>query len=312
MILSVSRRTDIPMYYSDWFFNRLEEGFLYVGNPMNSHQVSKLILSPRTVELMVFWTKNPEPMLGRLLELQRIPYYIQVTLTGYGRDVEPGLQDKRRLIQIFCETAKLVGRDRMVWRYDPIFVSRRYPEAYHYHAFLEIAKGICGCTDGVVISFLDLYGKTERNMRGIGVEKLDEAGMRRIGKGLAEIAGTYGMTVTSCSEKMDLSDVGIGSASCIDPARVERILGGPVKYKKDRNQRPECGCMESADVGAYDTCPCGCAYCYANNGQNAVKRRREAYDAHSPMLCRKLQEGDKVTLRESHLARLYLPAGAGL
>ena len=109
MILSVSRRTDIPQYYSDWFFNRMKEGFLYVKNPMNSHQVSKIILSPDLVDLVVFWTKNPAPMMRRIGELGEIPYYIQFTLTGYGRDIEPGLPDKHELIRIFRDGTTWCG-----------------------------------------------------------------------------------------------------------------------------------------------------------------------------------------------------------
>ena len=129
MILSVSRRTDIPQYYSDWFFNRMKEGFLYVKNPMNSHQVSKIMLSPDLVDLVVFWTKNPAPMMRRIGELGEIPYYIQFTLTGYGRDIEPGLPDKHELIRIFRETAETAGRDRMGWRYDPVRLKRLQKES---------------------------------------------------------------------------------------------------------------------------------------------------------------------------------------
>lgn len=299
MILSVSRRTDIPQYCSDWFFNRMKEGFLYVKNPMNSHQVSKILLSADLVEFVVFWTKNPAPMMGRIGELKNIPYYIQFTLTGYGRDIEPGLLDKRELIRIFTDTAGAVGKDRMVWRYDPVFCSERYPEEYHFHAFEEIAKGICGCTDQVIISFLDRYGKTNRNMRGIPVTEADEAAMRRMGGAFAQIAAKYGMKTTSCAETADLSGVGVGHASCVDPARIGRITGLTVKGKKDKNQRPECGCIESVETGAYDTCLCGCKYCYANDSAAAVGRRCALYDANAPLLCGRLEEGDRITVRRA-------------
>lgn len=297
MILSVSRRTDIPQYYSDWFYNRMQEGFLYVKNPMNCHQVSRIALSAGLVEFVVFWTKNPAPMMGRIGELGDIPYYIQFTLTGYGRDIEPGLPDKRQLIKTFCETSAVAGSDRMVWRYDPVFCSERYPAEYHFHAFEEIAKGICGCTDQVIISFLDIYGKTKRNMRGISVQELNEAGMRNIGRGFAEIAARYGMRVKSCAEKADLSCVGIGHANCVDPVRIERITGSPLRAKKDKNQRAECGCVESVETGAYDTCQCGCKYCYANDSLAAVARQSAQYDVNSPLLCGRIEKGDRITER---------------
>ena len=160
MILSVSRRTDIPQFYSDWFFDRMKAGFLCVRNPMNSRQVSRIDLSPDLVDCVAFWTKNPAPMMGRIGELGKIPYYIQFTLTGYGRDIEPGLPDKRQLIEIFRETAELAGAKRLVWRYDPIFFNEKYTKAYHCRAFCEIARGLSGFSETAVISFLDIYGKT--------------------------------------------------------------------------------------------------------------------------------------------------------
>lgn len=299
MILSVSRRTDIPQYYSDWFFNRMKEGFLYVKNPMNSHQVSRIELSPDLVDLVVFWTKNPEPMMKRIDELGEIPYYIQFTLTGYGRGMEPGLPDKRELIRIFRETAETAGRNRMVWRYDPVLLNERYPAEYHFRAFEAIAEGICGCTDKVVISFLDCYGKTKRNMREIPLETPDTETMKRMGETFVKTAERFGMRVESCAEAVDLSDVGIRHGSCIDPAMAEQILGVPIHVKKDKNQRPVCGCVESVETGAYDTCLCGCKYCYANDSEEAVKRRRAVYDADSPLLCGTVEEGDRITVRRT-------------
>lgn len=299
MILSVSRRTDIPQYYSDWFFNRMKEGFLYVKNPMNSHQVSRIELSPDLVDLVVFWTKNPEPMMKRIDELGEIPYYIQFTLTGYGRGMEPGLPDKRELIRIFRETAETAGRNRMVWRYDPVLLNERYPAEYHFRAFEAIAEGICGCTDKVVISFLDCYGKTKRNMRGIPLETPDTETMKRMGETFVKTAERFGMRVESFAEAVDLSDVGIRHGSCIDPAMAEQILGVPIHVKKDKNQRPVCGCVESVETGAYDTCLCGCKYCYANDSEEAVKRRRAVYDADSPLLCGTVEEGDRITVRRT-------------
>ncbi len=303
MILSVSRRTDIPQFYPDWFFNRLEEGFLYVKNPMNSRQISRIDLSPEQVELIVFWTKNPEPMLGQIRKLGKIPCYIQFTLTGYGRDMEPGLPDKRRLIKIFRKTAEQIGMERMVWRYDPIFVTERYPAEYHLRAFEEIARSLCGFTNKVVISFLDMYGKTVRNMRGIKLQEMDADKMLDISRRLAAIAGTYGLRIEACSEKTDLSPAGVLGGSCIDPVMVEQILKSPVRRKKDKNQRLECGCLESVEVGAYDTCLCGCRYCYANDSQAAVMRQRALYDVHSPLLCGRVEDGDRITERKARRLR---------
>lgn len=303
MILSVSRRTDIPRFYSDWFFERIKEGFLYVRNPMNSRQISRIDLSPEQVELIVFWTKDPSPMLGRLSELNSIPCYLQFTLTGYGRDVEPGLPNKQELIRVFKEFSKVLGPDRMVWRYDPIFINDRYEEAYHLRAFEQIAREFKGHTNKVVISFLDWYGKTARNMKGIKAEEMTEERMLNISRAMAEIAGSCHMRMEACAETADLSQAGVSRGSCIDPVMVEKILGVPIKEKKDKNQRAECGCLESVEVGAYDTCLMGCRYCYANDSQLSVERKTALYDVHSPLLCGRVEDGDKITERKAALIR---------
>lgn len=304
MILSVSRRTDIPQFYSEWFFKRLKERFLYVKNPMNSHQISRIDLSPKQVELIVFWTKNPEPMLNRLHELGEIPCIIQFTLTGYGRDIEPGVPDKRTLIEVFKKTARQVGGDCMVWRYDPIFVNDRYSMEYHLHAFEEIARSLHGYTQKAVISFLDMYGKTVRNMRGIQIKDLADQKMFEMSKRLSRIADTYGLRIEACGEKTDLSSAGICPGSCIDPVMMEQILHSPIRHRKDKNQRKECGCLESVEVGTYDTCLCGCRYCYANDSKAAIERQRAWYDVHSPLLCGRVDMKDRITDRKTRLIRV--------
>lgn len=265
MILSVSRRTDIPNYYSDWFLNRIKAGYLYVRNPINPHQISRISLSPEVVDCIVFWTKNPKPMLGRLDELKDYPFYFQFTLTGYGRDVEPGLPDKRTgLIPVFRELSDRIGSSRVIWRYDPILFNGRYTPQYHRKAFREIAESLRGYTDRVVISFLDMYAKIEKNMERLKAAELPEKELLALAEKLAQIAESNGMTIESCAERMDLQKQGIRHGSCIDRKRIEQLTGCRLKVSKDRNQRPECGCIESVEVGVYDTCLNGCSYCYAN------------------------------------------------
>ena len=181
VILSVSRRTDIPNYYSEWLARRFREGFLCVRNPMDHYQVSRINLSPEVIDCIVFWTKNPVPMFPYLDEFSRYMYYFQFTLTGYGREIEPGLPDKKKvLIPAFRELADRIGKERMVWRYDPVFLSDRYTLDYHVKAFAQIAEALAGKTQRVVISFLDDYDKTKRNMKGYGIRDLTEEKMRRL------------------------------------------------------------------------------------------------------------------------------------
>ena len=299
MILSVSRRTDIPNYYSDWFYNRIQEGFLYVRNPMNAHQISKIDLSPELVDCIVFWTKNPTVMLERLDELKEYQYYFQFTLTGYGKDVEPGLPDKREvLIPTFQKLSEKVGSQKVIWRYDPIFLSTRYTVDYHLKAFEEIANSLSGCTRKVIISFIDLYAKTQRNTAGLQIKNFSDGDMIELAKQLVDISGKYEMEVESCAESIDLSSVGVKHGSCIDKNLIEEIIGCKLIVGKDKNQRAECGCYESVEIGAYNTCKNGCRYCYANFNDAMVNDSVKAYDVKSPLLCGNIVLEDKITERK--------------
>ena len=299
MILSVSRRTDVPNYYSDWFYNRIKEGFLYVRNPMNAHQISRIDLSPEVVDCIVFWTKNPTNMLGRLDELKDYQYYFQFTLTGYGREVEPGLPDKRKvLIPTFQKLSEKVGAQKVIWRYDPIFMSRQYTPDYHLKAFEEIAHSLTGYTKKVVISFVDLYAKTQRNTAGLQIENLSDQDLVELAKQLVSIAGRCGMEVESCAELINLQSVGVKHGSCIDKKLIEEIIGCKLIVDKDKNQRAECGCYESVEVGTYNTCKNGCRYCYANFNDAMVNESVKAYDVNSPLLCGTVGSDDKITERK--------------
>ena len=299
MILSVSRRTDIPNYYSDWFINRIKEGFLYVRNPMNAHQISKISLSPEVVDCIVFWTKNPAGMIGKLDALKEYMYYFQFTLTGYGKDIEPNLPNKRDdLISTFITLSEKIGKERVVWRYDPILINERYTADYHVKAFEEIAGKLAGHTEKVIISFVDLYEKAKRNMAGLNIQIMTGAEMMDLAGKMAEAASKYGLAIESCAEQLDLQAVGIGHGSCIDKKLIERLTGCKLAVGKDKNQREECGCFESVEVGTYNTCLNGCKYCYANFSDKKVGDNAALYSADSPMLCGSVGPNDKLTVRE--------------
>lgn len=299
MILSVSRRTDVPNYYSDWFINRLKEGFLYVRNPMNIHQISRINLSPEVVDCIVFWTKNPANMLGKLEYLQDYAYYFQFTLTGYGRDMEPNLPEKRKeLIPAFQKLSEKIGKEKVIWRYDPILLSDKYTADYHLKAFEEIAGNLAGYTEKAVISFVDLYEKTWRNTRGLGIRLATEKEMMGLAAEMAQIASKYNLEIESCAEQWDFQKVGIQRGSCIDKKLIERIIGCRLTGQKDKNQRKECGCFESVEVGAYNTCLNGCRYCYANFSDEKVKENIKLYRQDAPLLCGNIGPDDKITDRK--------------
>ena len=299
MILSVSRRTDIPNYYSEWFMNRLREGFLYVRNPMNPHQISRIELSPQVVECIVFWTKNPANMMERLEQLQNYTYYFQFTLTGYGKDIESNLPDKRtELIPIFQNLSKAIGKERVIWRYDPILISKKYTIDYHIKTFREIAEHLTGYTEKVVISFIDLYEKTKRNTEELAMKEMTREDQIYLAREMAQIASKHHLCIETCAEQIDLQDIGIGHGCCIDQKLIERLLGCKLNGGKDKNQRKECGCLESIEVGTYNTCLNGCKYCYANFSDKKVKENVKLYNVDAPLLCGNVDLGDKITDRK--------------
>ena len=300
MILSVSRRTDIPSYYSEWFFERLKEGFVYTRNPMNPKQISRLELSPETIDCIVFWTKNPEPMLARLSELAPYPYYFQFTLTSYGTDVEANVPHKREvMLPVFQKLSSEIGSKRVIWRYDPILFTKKYSPEYHVKAFRQMAEALRGYTEKCVISFVDTYAKNKKNMQALGVYELPQGESEQFAKELCGIAGENGMVMASCAEQIDLAHCGIAHNACIDKTLIEEIIGCKLRGAQDKNQRGECRCMESIDIGTYHTCGNGCVYCYANHSEAQVKGNLRMYDVHSPILCGKIGEEDKVTERKA-------------
>ena len=302
MLLSVSRRTDIPSCNSEWFYNRIKAGFVCVRNPMNYRQVSEVRLTPDLIDCIIFWTKNPTPMMERLDELKDYAYYFQFTLTGYGRDVERNLPDKRMvLIPAFQNLSDRIGRERVIWRYDPIFFSDRYTREYHLNAFRCIAEALRGYTEKCVISFVDIYPKNRKNMERLSYRVPDEREIRKFAKELNEIAGRNGIAVASCAEKMDLEDCGIVHNRCIDRELIERITGRRLNVNRDKNQRAECGCAASVDIGTYNTCGNGCVYCYANHSASSVESNLLKYDPASPILCGQIEEKDVIKVKDVRL-----------
>lgn len=296
MVISASRRTDIPAYFSDWFFQRLKEGYALVRNPVSFHKISRVSLALSDVDCFVFWTKNPASMLPRLGELAGYNYYFQFTLTPYGRDIEPGLPPRREFIDTFKKLSDMIGPERVIWRYDPILLSEKYSLDFHEENFAEMAENLKGCTEKCVISFIDMYSRIEKNMSKLGARALSDGEKRDIAARLFKAAFACGIKMETCAEQIELSDLGIGHASCIDPRLISRVTGMPFAAPKDRSQRPACGCAESVDIGAYGTCRSGCGYCYA--GGITGERSREAYDKHSPLLCSSVDEGDEVAERK--------------
>jgi len=293
MIISASRRTDIPAFYTEWFFNRINEGFALVRNPMNNSQIRNVSLKVDDVDCIVFWTKNPQAIIPRLDTLNQYHYYFQFTLNPYERDIETSLPDKTELMDTFRRLSDKLGAHRVIWRYDPILLNEKYTVAYHVEHFGKMAHTFKGYTEKATISFIDFYSKIERAMSNLNIEKINSETKHNLAKQFAAIARENSLVIDTCAEDIELSPYGITHARCIDAALIEKMTGYPIDVKKDKSQRPECGCAASVDIGAYNTCRHGCLYCYANSNQSVVLKNMEAHNKLSPLLIGEYLETDE-------------------
>ena len=275
-IISASRRTDIPAFFADWFMSRVREGHFYRINPFNTGQVKGVSLAPEDVDAIVFWSKNPRPLMEHLEELDRrgYRYYFQFTLNPYGPVFEPYLPTLAERLAAFRELAGRIGANKVVWRYDPVILSSETPVEWHLERISAMAEELSGKTDRLVFSFLDFYGKVKNRLKELerryGIRLYDIAAadnrdkMLSFAAGLKQIGENNGMEVLSCAEQEEFREAGIGHGSCIDGSLIRDLFGVDRTFARDKNQRGECLCVESVDMGMYNTCSFQCAYCYAN------------------------------------------------
>lgn len=296
MIISASRRTDIPRFYFDWFLNRLKEGYVLVRNPMNPAQVSRIALNKNTLDFIVFWSKNPEPMLPFLDKLTPYPYYIQFTLNPYEGDIESNLPPKGHLLNTFKKLADTIGADKMVWRYSPVLLNEKYTPDFHIQAFENLARALNGYTNRCHLSFLDMYAKIERNMAKSGVREGTLQEQQTLAAAFKKTAFNNNMAIGACGN-VDLKRTGLNPSVCIDGALIEKLTGMQLNLKKDKNQRDTCYCTSSIDIGTYNTCLSGCTYCYANHGTKSIRKKANRYDPLSPILCDSVKPTDKIIER---------------
>lgn len=294
MIIQTGMRTDIPAFYSKWFLNRIKEGYVCVRNPYNPKQVTKYSLSPEVVDLIAFCTKNPLPMLPFLEELKPYGQYWFVTITPYGRDIEPNVPDKETVMEGFKELSDVVGADSMGWRYDPIFIDKKHYVEWHISEFEKMAAILAGYTKTCVISFIDIYKKVERNFPEAKSVRAEDMAM--LVKAFVKIASKYGMVLKPCAEREDLAKYGADCSGCMTVHTFETALHSRLEVpKRKKNQRNgECACLLGTDIGAYDTCGHLCKYCYANVNSVLVKENMRKHNPASPFLIGGYMPGDIV------------------
>ncbi len=293
MIISASRRTDIPGFYSKWMINRFRAGYCCVPNPFNRNQVSYISLNPNDLDAVVFWTRNPKPLMKYLPELDDlgINYYFQYSILDYPRELDPKSPSLNAAQRTFKELSDLIGADRVIWRYDPIVFTKSTDTEYHIDKFSEIASELRNHTNRAVISIVDDYRKSRGRMNNLPTPEFElstegsiETLAPILAKTLSSICLSHDLEIESCSETIDLSTVGVPAGKCIDDELINRLFSNTLKRRKDKNQREQCGCNESRDIGMYDSCVFGCAYCYATQSFEKAASNLSEHDPNSPSL----------------------------
>lgn len=300
MIISASRRTDIPAFYSQWFFNRIKEVYVLVPNPFNTKMLSKVSLNPTIIDCIVFWTKNPTPMLDHLNELQDYKYYFQFTLNPYGEKLENNLPQINKRIDTFKRLSDKIGREKVIWRYDPILTNEEFNISFHQERFARIAYELKDHTEKCMLGFIDHYPHIRNATNEFKIQPLRKDEIENMAISFKSTIDNYpSIQLETCTVKVDLRHLGISSGMCIDKNLIERITGYPIIARKDKNQRAVCNCIESIDIGTYESCLNGCIYCYAIKGKyNNVAYNMQKHDRNSPLLIGHLSEDDIIKERE--------------
>jgi hypothetical protein len=294
MIVSVSRRTDIPSFYAKWFINRIREGYCTVPNPFNRKQVSRISLTPDDVDVIVFWTRNPKPLFPYLEELndRGYHYYFQYTLMNNPRILEQNKHNVDFSLNSFKQLVDKIGFQKVIWRYDPIVLSSITDVDFHIETYEYIASRLNEYTSRSVISILDNYVKANRRFKLLEKEQNIQFYdwehyshlFKEVLSQISQVARQYKMEMVSCAEVFDLESYGIHHGKCIDDDYITQVLGIEVTHKKDKAQREACGCVMSRDIGMYDTCLFGCQYCYATTNFEKAKENYRNHNPQSPSL----------------------------
>ncbi|MBN1416561.1 MAG: DUF1848 domain-containing protein [Bacteroidales bacterium] len=264
MIISASRRTDIPAFFGEWFIEKIDQGFIDVQNPYNKKLIRRVSLMPVDVDCIVFWTRNPKPFFKLLPLLQAYTYYFLFTLTPYGSELEPKVPEKEELVHTLCSLSEMIGKERVIWRYDPIIYTASLDTSYHIRAFETMTGKLMNHTQKCVISFLAPYRKTVCKLKNFNIRQPEMKEIALLLESFTDIGKKCGIEIASCASDMPLKDYGVMPNRCIDNELISKLTGKTLAHRKDKSQRISCGCHESIDIGTYNTCRYECLYCYAN------------------------------------------------
>lgn len=292
MILNVSGRCDIVAFYSKWFMNRYKEGYVDVRNPFYYHQISRIYFED--VDLIVFCTKNPTPIIPYLKEINK-PILFHVTLTPYKKDIEPNVPDKKEIIESIKQIVNIIGSDNFYLRYDPIVINEKYPISYHIKAFSKLCNLLSGYVKQIIISFVDDYKNVRNNYQVLNIKTLEPSDYETIGKEFSKIAKSNNMTVQTCFEEENLVKYGFIKKDCLD-MNLAFKLTGKTTFKKWKAR--DCNCVEMVDIGTYNCCRHFCKYCYANYDEKMVIENTKKHDPKSSLLIGHIEKEDIIKVRK--------------
>lgn len=290
MILSVSNRTDVVAFYSDWFMNRYNEGYIDVRNPFNEKLVNRIYFED--VDLILFCTKNPIPIIDKLKIINK-PIVFQVTLTPYKKDIEPNVPPKGEIIEAIKKISNIVGVDNLYVRYDPIFISDKYTINYHIKSFNKLCNYLNGYVKNIIVSFLEDYKNVRNNKDILKYKNLIMEDYKTIGINFSRSASKNNMTVQTCCEENNLVEYGFIKRDCISSELVFKLTGKIIKKWKER----KCGCVQMVDIGVYNSCRHFCKYCYANYDENKVLNNYEKHNKNYSLLVGELHSDDIIKKR---------------
>ena len=293
MIINTGGRTDTVQYYTEWLLHRFKEGYVLTRNPLFPGKVNQYELTPDKVDCVVFCSKNYKPILPRLNEItDRFNTYFHYTITAYGKDIEPGVPSIDESMETLAELPGMVGKQRIAWRYDPVFLTKEYTIERHRETFGWMAAKLAPYIDRCIFSFVEMYKKLEVNMPEL--LPLSEQDMDMLAQGLGAIADKYGIFIQTCGTNGDFTRYNIHSSGCMTLDILGRANGIVFKDRKHKGMRQGCHCIESRDIGAYDTCMNGCKYCYANKNPQKAFDNFKLHDPESPLLLGAVKPEDTV------------------
>lgn len=295
MILFVSGRCDIPAFYSEWFYHRLCSGFVDVRNPYDPHQISRIPLTANHIDAVLFCTKNPIPMLPRLNEIT-LPYLFHITITPYHHDIEPNIPDKSMIIQAVQTLSNIIGKQRVILRYDPVLLNKRYTVEYHQKAFAKLIEQLAPYIGTVIFSFIDIYKNTVAHADALQLHPINNSEMIQLAKAFSDCIKPYHIPLQTCAENIDLSAYGIKNGACISKEMMDRLLQRPYDPPSGPAIR-NCNCLPTVDIGDYNACQHYCKYCYANYDEKAVSKRCLMHDPNASVLLGQISDQDHITVR---------------